>query len=98
MITPRAFYLPIYDGAPGDGDIDIPMAGACGLELSQANGRFYWRVGAAWKYVDATGGLSLLAEERIDPDQEEFQVGDQVKLIVDRINDDGSFHATPYVK
>ena len=76
-------------------DIDIDMAGAMALDVGQANGRLYWRVGAAWKYVDATGGLSLPIEERTDPSGHEFQIGDEVKMIVDRINEDGSFHAEP---
>lgn len=96
MVTPRAIYLPIYDGAPQDSDIDIDMAGALALELSQANGRLYWRVGDAWHYVDASAGLSMPVEERIDPDGKEFNIGDTVKLVVDRINNDGSFHAMPY--
>lgn len=95
MITPRAFYLPIYDGAPADSDIDIDMAGALALELSQGNGRLYWRVGAAWHYVDASAGLSMPKEERIDRHGHTFELGDEVRLVVDRINDDGSFHAMP---
>ena len=95
MITPRAFYLPIYDGAPDDNDIDIDMAGAMALDVGQTNGRLYWRIGDAWHYVDATAGLSLPANERVDKTGHKFELGDTVKLVIDRINEDGSFHAEP---
>jgi len=78
-----------------DTDIDIDMAGAMALDVGQANGRLYWRVGAAWHYVDATAGLSLPANERIDKTGHRFELGDTVKLVIDRINEDGSFHAEP---
>ena len=40
MVTPKALYLPIYDGAPQDSDIDIDMAGAMALDVGQSNGAF----------------------------------------------------------
>jgi uncharacterized Zn ribbon protein len=54
------------------------------------------RANNAWHYIDATGGLSMTAEERVDPNGNTLNVGDEVKLIVDRINEDGSLHALPY--
>lgn len=96
MITPKAIYLPIYDAAPADSDIDIDMDGAMALEVTQANGRLYWRANNGWHYVDATAGLSMPKEERIDPDGNKFELGDKVELVIDRINEDGSFHAMPY--
>ncbi len=96
MMTPKAIYLPIYDAAPADSDIDINMDGAMALEVTQANGRLYWRANNGWHYVDASAGLSLPKEERIDPDGNKFELGDTVELMIDRINDDGSFHAMPY--
>ena len=96
MLTPKAIYLPIYDGAPQDSDIDIDMAGAMALDVGQSNGRLYWRIGAAWHYVDATAGLSMPKEERIDPSGNKFEMGDMVELRIDKINEDGSFHAMPY--
>ncbi len=96
MMTPKAIYLPIYDTAPADSDIDINMDGAMALEVTQANGRLYWRANNGWHYVDATAGLSMPASERVDPKGKEFKIGSEVKLIVDRINEDGSFHAMPY--
>lgn len=98
MVTPKAIYMPIYDGAPGDGDIDIDCDGATALDVGQANGRLYWRANNGWHYVDATAGLSMPKEERIDPNGNEFNIGDTVKLVIDRINKDGSFHAMPYRK
>lgn len=55
MMTPMAVYMPIYDAAPDDNDIDIPLDGAMALDCSQANGRLYWRANSVWHYVDATG-------------------------------------------
>ena len=76
---------------------EIAAAGWLALDVSIANGRLYWTIGnGVAHYVDATAGLSLPKEERIDPTGHTFQIGDEVKLIVDRINDDGSFHAYPY--
>ncbi len=95
MMTPKAIYLPIYDAAPADSDLDIDRDGAMALEVTQANGRLYWRANNGWHYVDATAGLSLPADERVDANGHEFQLGETVKLVIDRINDDGSFHAMP---
>ncbi|KKL51562.1 hypothetical protein LCGC14_2294250 [marine sediment metagenome] len=95
MMTPKAIYLPIYDAAPADSDLDIDRDGAMALEVTQANGRLYWRANNGWHYVDATAGLSLPADERVDTNGHEFQLGETVKLVIDRINDDGSFHAMP---
>ncbi|KKN70390.1 hypothetical protein LCGC14_0430850 [marine sediment metagenome] len=96
MMTPKAIYLPIYDAAPADSDIDLDMDGAMALEVTQANGRLYWRANNGWHYVDATAGLSMPKEERVDPDGNKFELGDKVALVIDRINEDGSFHAMPY--
>ncbi len=85
----------ITDGAPTDSSVEIDRDGWLILDVSQANGRLYWRANNAWHYVDATGGVSLPAEELIDKNGHEFQVGDTVTFYVDRINDDGSFHAMP---
>ena len=96
MMTPKAIYLPIYDAAPADSDIDINMDGAMALEVTQANGRLYWRANNGWHYVDASAGLSMPKEERTDPNGNKFEMGDMVELRIDKINEDGSFHAMPY--
>ena len=72
------------------------VAGAVALDLTGAAERIYFR-GAAWFYVAKTGGLSMTKEERIDPDGHRFELGDIVKLVVDKIMPDGSFHAIPYL-
>ncbi len=96
MLSADGICTRITDGAPDDNDIEIDRAGWLILDVGQTNGRLYWRVGAAWHYVDATAGLSMPKEERIDPNGKEFNIGDKVELIVDKINGDGSFHAMPY--
>lgn len=72
------------------------VAGAICIDTTGAAERIYFR-GASWFYVAKTGGLSMTKEERIAPNGHEFQIGDTVKLIVDRIEPDGSFHALPYL-
>ncbi len=96
MIGADGICLKCFDGAPGDANTEIDRDGWLALDVSQANGRLYWRANSAWHYVDATAGLSLPKEERIDPNGNEFHLGDEVRLIVDKMNDDGSFHAIPY--
>ena len=98
MLGADGVCLKCFDGAPGDANVEIDRDGWLQLDVSQANGRLYWRANNAWHYVDATAGLSLPAEERIDPSGHKFEIGDEVKLIVDRINDDGSFHAIPHFR
>ena len=71
------------------------IAGAIALDLTGSSERFYFR-GASWFYISKTGGLSMTKEERVDPTGHLFEVGDTVKLIVDKVNPDGSFHALPY--
>ncbi len=85
----------ITDGAPSDSNVEIDRDGWVILDVSQANGRLYWRANNAWHYVDATAGISLPSDERVDRDGHEFQIGDTAKFVIDRINDDGSFHALP---
>ena len=72
------------------------VAGAICIDTTGAAERIYFR-GASWFYVAKTGGLSMTKEERIAPNGHEFQIGDTVKLIVDRIEPDGGFHALPYL-
>lgn len=96
MLSADGVCTRVTDGAPDDNSVEIDRPGWLILDVGQANGRLYWRVGAAWHYVDATAGLSMPKEERIDPDGKEFNIGDEVRLLVDRINEDGSFHAMPY--
>ncbi|KKM15177.1 hypothetical protein LCGC14_1698680 [marine sediment metagenome] len=93
MITPRAFYLPIYDGAPSDSDVDINMDGAAAIDVETP--RLYFRAKTAWKFITVDGGLSLTAEERIDKNGHKFELGDEVRLVVDMIREDGTFHAMP---
>lgn len=99
MVTPKAIYLPTYDGAPSDSDIDINLAGAIAFNAigDTDKGQIYWRgADGAWSYITKTGGLSMTKEERIDPKGKEFNIGDKVELRIDKINEDGSFHALPY--
>lgn len=99
MMTSHAIYLPTYDGAPSDSDIDINLAGALAINAigDTDKGQLYWRgADGSWSYITKTGGLSMTKEERIDPKGKEFNIGDTVELVVDKINDDGSFHAMPY--
>lgn len=95
MLGADGVCLKCFDGAPGDANVEIDRDGWLELDVSQANGRLYWRANNAWHYVDATAGLSLPKEERVDRSGHRFEVGDKVELRVDRINDDGSFHAMP---
>ncbi len=44
----------ITDGAPDDNSVEIDRDGWVILDVSQANGRLYWRANNAWHYVDAT--------------------------------------------
>ena len=71
------------------------IAGCIGLDLTGTTERLYFR-GASWFYIAKTGGLSMTKEERLDPNGHKFELGDMVRLVVDRINPDGSFHALPY--
>lgn len=72
------------------------IAGAISLDLTGAAERLYFRGASSWFYIAKTGGLSMTKEELIDPNGHEFQIGDKVELVVDKINKDGSFHALPY--
>lgn len=96
MIGADGVCLKCFDGAPGDANTEIDRDGWIALDVGQANGRLYWRANNAYHYVDATAGLSLPKEERVDPVGHKFELGDTVKLVIDRINEDGSFHALPY--
>jgi len=95
MIGADGVCLKCFDGAPGDANVEIDRDGWLQLDVSQANGRLYWRANNAWHYVDATAGISMPKEERIDSSGHRFEIGDKVEFRVDRINDDGSFHAMP---
>ncbi len=97
MLSAEGVCTDISYGAPSDSDVEIDRDGWLQLDCSQPNGRLYWRANNGWHYVDATAGISLPAVERIDPNGNEFQIGDTVEFVVDKINDDGSFHALPYV-
>ncbi len=93
--TSGAIVAPIVAGANTDatsGNLD----GCHGVDTTGAAERWYFRAGATWRYISKTGGLSMTKEERIDPTGHEFQIGDTVKLVVDKILPDGSFHALPY--
>ena len=71
------------------------VAGAICIDTTGAAERLYFR-GASWFYIAKTGGLSMTREERISPEGHQFEIGDTVELVVDRINSDGSFHALPH--
>lgn len=71
------------------------VAGAIAIDTTGTAERLYFR-GASWFYIAKTGGLSMTAQERIDPTGHKFELGDVIQLIVDKINIDGSFHAVPY--
>ena len=95
MLSAEGICTRITDGAPNDSSVEVDRDGWILLDVGQANGRLYWRANNAWHYVDATAGISLPANERIDLQGHKFEVGDEVKFRVDRINEDGSFHALP---
>lgn len=93
MITPKAIYLPIYDGAPQDSDIDIPMAGAMALDVGQGNGRLYWRVGDGWHYTNATAGFEIPAGETDCPKcGKPIEVDDSVIGVTNARLSDGALH------
>jgi hypothetical protein len=54
MIGADGVCLKCFDGAPGDANVEIDRDGWLQLDVSQANGRLYWRANNAWHYVDAT--------------------------------------------
>ncbi len=54
MIGADGVCLKCFDGAPGDANTEIDRDGWLQLDVSQANGRLYWRANNAWHYVDAT--------------------------------------------
>ncbi len=54
MIGADGVCLKCFDGAPEDANVEIDRDGWLQLDLSQANGRLYWRANNAWHYVDAT--------------------------------------------
>ena len=60
MITPRAFYLPIYDGAPSDSDIDINLDGAIALDVG--NNLLYGRSGTVWQHWTPDGESPSFAD------------------------------------
>ncbi len=97
MLSAEGICTRITDGAPSDSSVEINKDGWLILDVSQANGRLYWRANNGWHYVDATAGISLPANERIDKNGHEFQIGETVSFKIDKINDDGSFHALPYL-
>jgi hypothetical protein len=96
MIGADGVCLKTFDGAPSDSNTEIDRDGWLMLDVGQTNGRLYWRANNAWHYVDATAGISLPANERVDKNGHEFQIGDTVQFYVDMVNNDGSFHALPY--
>ena len=72
------------------------IAGALCLDLTGAAERIYARGASGWFYWAKTGGLSMTKEERIDPLGRKAEIGDMVRLVVDKILPDGSLHAIPY--
>ncbi len=54
MLSADGVLLRITDGAPGDSSVEIDADGWLILDVSQANGRLYWRGNNGWHYVDAT--------------------------------------------
>ena len=72
------------------------IAGALCVDLTGAAERLYFRGAAGWFYISKTGGLSMTKEERFDPAGHKFELGDAVRLVVDKVFPDGSFHAIPY--
>jgi len=54
MIGADGVKVKVFDGAPGDTNTEIDIDGWVALDVSQANGRLYWRANNAWHYVDAT--------------------------------------------
>lgn len=95
MLSADGICTRITDGAPSDASVEIDRDGWLILDVGQANGRLYWRANNAWHHVDATAGLSMPADERVDKNGHRFELGDTVKLVVDVIHDDGTFHAMP---
>ncbi len=69
--------------------------GGLRVEAGNDTERIYFIANAGWKYVTKTGGLSCLPEERTDPNGHYFEVGDELKLRVDKVFADGAFHAIP---
>ena len=96
MLGADGVCLKCFDGAPGDANVEIDRDGWLELDVSQANGRLYWRANNAWHYVDATAGFSFLYEEPTTfGDFNDWEVGDMMVLKVDRYAEDGG-HALPY--
>jgi len=72
MLTPKAIYMPIYDGAPSDSDIDIDMDGATALDVGSETGLLYARMQNTWAHFTPDGGspnfetLTIGAAEVLD--------------------------------
>ena len=78
MITPRAFYLPIYDGAPSDSDIDINMDGAIALDVGSGTGLLYARMQSNWRHFTPDGGDPTFNDVTVD----KLKYGAEVDLTI----------------
>lgn len=61
MMSGEGVKLKVFDGAPGDGNIEIDAAGWTGWDAK--NDRLYVRSGSAWNYIAKTAGFEVAANE-----------------------------------
>ncbi|KKM84725.1 hypothetical protein LCGC14_1296160, partial [marine sediment metagenome] len=58
------------------------------MAIDSANGRLYFKYGAAWHYTAQTAGIQIPVEEIGD-----MKVGDEIYCEIDKVMSDGAMHA-----
>lgn len=93
MIGADGVKVKVFDGAPGDANTEIDIDGWVHLDVSQANGRLYWRANNAYHYVDATAGFGVPVDETNCPVcGEPILVGQAVGGQINQKLSDNSLH------
>ena len=78
----------VVAGAVGDGSFVVTAPPNGMVAIDSANGRFYFKYGAAWHYVAQTAGIQVPVEEIGD-----MKIGDEIYCVIDKVMSDGAMHA-----
>ena len=78
----------VVAGAVGDGSFVVTAPPNGMMAIDSANGRLYFKYGAAWHYTAQTAGIQIPVEEIGD-----MKVGDEIYCEIDKVMSDGAMHA-----
>lgn len=77
--------------------LNVEVLGGMRVEAGDDTNRIYFRANAAWHYINQTAGLSITAEERVDPwTQHRWEVGDIGLVRMHKSYGDGGADFLPY--